>query len=193
MAITAWSAKVETSSTCFSVKGSTVLRPRKMTPIGCPDRRRGTPSRVRNPAAFCCSGNAYSGSARTSGICTALPSSSTRPTTLPRPGYIRTDSEALVHSGEKLYLVAWWWPPPSASSRVIAAISALQSFAADSVSVSRTGCRSNAERLMTLSTSAVAVCCCRDSRKSSVRACTSSNSRTFSMAITAWSAKVWSN
>ena len=43
---------------------------------------------------------------------------------------------------------------------------------------------------MTLSTSAVAVCCCRDSLRSSVRWRTSSNSRTFSIAITAWSAKV---
>ena len=42
---------------------------------------------------------------------------------------------------------------------------------------------------MTLSTSAVAVCCCSDSSVA-VRACTSSNSRTFSIAITAWSAKV---
>ena len=53
-----------------------------------------------------------------------------------------------------------------------------------------TVCRSKVERLMTLSTSAVAVCCCSDSRRSSVRARTSSNSRTFSIAITAWSAKV---
>ena len=43
---------------------------------------------------------------------------------------------------------------------------------------------------MTLSTSAVAVCCCSASESSSVRACTSSNSRTFSIAMTAWSAKV---
>ena len=43
---------------------------------------------------------------------------------------------------------------------------------------------------MILSTSAVAVCCCSASLSSSVRACTSSNSRTFSIAITAWSAKV---
>ena len=39
--------------------------------------------------------------------------------------------------------------------------------AADFESVSRTFCRSNAERLMTLSTSAVAVCCCSDSLRSS--------------------------
>ena len=43
---------------------------------------------------------------------------------------------------------------------------------------------------MILSTSAVAVCCCKDSDRSRVRACTSSNRRTFSIAITAWSAKV---
>ena len=41
-----------------------------------------------------------------------------------------------------------------------------------------------------LSTSDVAVCCSSDSVRSRVRACTSSNSRTFSIAITAWSAKV---
>ena len=46
-------------------------------------------------------------------------------------------------------------------------------------------------RLMVLSTSAVAVCCRSDLLSSRVRACTSSNSRTFSIAITAWSAKVF--
>ena len=53
--------------------------------------------------------------------------------------------------------------------------------AADSTSVSSTACRSNVERLMTLSTSAVAVCCCSDSRSSL-------SSRVFSMAMTAWAA-----
>ena len=43
---------------------------------------------------------------------------------------------------------------------------------------------------MTCSTSEVAVCCSSASDSSRVRACTSSNSRTFSIAITAWSAKV---
>ena len=42
--------------------------------------------------------------------------------------------------------------------------------------------RSNVERLMTLSTSAVAVCCCSDCRNSL-------SSRVFSMAMTAWAAK----
>ena len=50
---------------------------------------------------------------------------------------------------------------------------------ADSTSVSSTVCRSKVERLMTLSTSAVAVCCCSDSRSSL-------SSRVFSMAMTAW-------
>src|SRR5262245_30712308 len=45
---------------------------------------------------------------------------------------------------------------------------------------------------MTLSTWLVAVCCSSDSVSSRVRACTSSNSRVFSMAMTAWSAKVLS-
>ena len=42
-------------------------------------------------------------------------------------------------------------------------MSASHSRAADSTSVSSTACRSKVERLITLSTSAVAVCCCSDS------------------------------
>ena len=72
----------------------------------------------------------------------------------------------------------------------VAAGRVAQIDAPTATSVSRTACRSNAERLMTFSTSAVAVCCCSASVRSRVRACTSSNSRTFSIAITAWSAKV---
>src|SRR5262245_40503035 len=56
--------------------------------------------------------------------------------------------------------------------------------------VSNTGFSSPGERLMTPRTSDVAVCCSSDSVSSRVRACTSSNNRTFSIAITAWSAKV---
>src|SRR6266487_3163886 len=62
------------------------------------------------------------------------------------------------------------------------ALSASQRRAADPTSVSSTACKSNVDRLMTLSTSAVAVCCCSDSRSSLSR-------RTFSMAMTAWLAK----
>ena len=45
-------------------------------------------------------------------------------------------------------------------------VSASQSCAADSTSVSSTVCRSNVERLIVLSASAVAVCCWRDLRSS---------------------------
>ncbi len=51
-----------------------------------------------------------------------------------------------------------------------------------------TGCKSPGELEMTVKTSDVAVCCSSDSESSSLRFCTSSNSRTFSIAITAWSA-----
>jgi len=68
-------------------------------------------------------------------------------------------------------------------------MSASHKRAADSERVSSTLCRSNAERLMTLSTSAVAVCCCSDSVRSCVLACTSSNRRTCRSRSTAWSAK----
>ena len=44
---------------------------------------------------------------------------------------------------------------------------------------------SSGELEMTPSTSDVAVCCSKDSESSRVRACTSSNNRTFSIAITA--------
>ena len=45
---------------------------------------------------------------------------------------------------------------------------------------------------MTRRISPVAVCCSRDSVSSRFRASSSVNSRTFSMAMTAWSASVWS-
>jgi hypothetical protein len=63
---------------------------------------------------------------------------------------------------------------------------ASQSCAADSTSVFSTACKSKVERLMTFSMSAVAVCCCRDSRSSLSR-------RVFSMAMTAWAVKFWSS
>ena len=49
--------------------------------------------------------------------------------------------------------------------------------------ISNTGCASVVDLLMTVSTSAVAVCCSNAS-------CVSLNNRTFSMAITAWCANV---
>ena len=55
---------------------------------------------------------------------------------------------------------------------------------------SNTGSSSPGELEMTFSTSEVAVCCSSDSVRSSVRWRSSPSSRVFSMAITAWSAKV---
>jgi hypothetical protein len=49
--MTAWSAKVRTSSICRSVNGATRPRASKMTPMGSASRIRGTPSRVRCVAA----------------------------------------------------------------------------------------------------------------------------------------------
>jgi hypothetical protein len=60
----------------------------------------------------------------------------------------------------------------------------------DSTSASSTLCRSRAERLMTFKTSAVAVCCSGASYSSRLLACSASKRRVFSMAMTAWSAKV---
>ena len=59
--------------------------------------------------------------------------------------------------------------------------------------VSNTGWTSVGELLMTRRISLVAVCCSSASVRSAFRACSSVNSRAFSMAITAWSAKVSSS
>ncbi len=50
IAITAWSAKVATSSICLSVNGRTSARVSVNTPTGTPSRSIGTPSMVRNLA-----------------------------------------------------------------------------------------------------------------------------------------------
>ena len=112
----------------------------------------------------------------------------TRPVMVSRPGLIGLAFMKSMKAGVQ---------PDSACSRMTSPSrrqmmpsDAPHSDFADSVSVVRTDFRSNAERLMTFSTSAVAVCCCSDSLKSSVRARSSSNNRTFSMAMTACSAKL---
>ena len=58
---------------------------------------------------------------------------------------------------------------------------------------SKTGCTSVGERLITPRISPVAVCRSSASLNSALRACSSSNNRTFSTAITAWAAKVLSS
>jgi hypothetical protein len=78
----------------------------------------------------------------------------------------------------------------SPSERLILPNLASQSLIAFASMASNTGFSSPGEPDMTFSTSEVAVCCSSASVSSLVRACTSSNSRTFWIAITAWSAKV---
>ena len=47
MAMTAWSAKVLSSSTCVSVKSPGLVRATKITPVTCPSRTIGTPRQPR--------------------------------------------------------------------------------------------------------------------------------------------------
>ena len=72
-------------------------------------------------------------------------------------------------------------------------IFASQMLTAFASMVWKTGSSSPGEVEMTPSTSEVAVCCSNASLSSRVRACTSSNRRAVSIAITAWSAKVVTN
>src|SRR6202008_1028843 len=51
IAMTAWSAKVRTNSTCRSVNGSTRVRARVITPVTAPSRRSGPASMVGRPDA----------------------------------------------------------------------------------------------------------------------------------------------
>ena len=63
IAITAWDAKVSRSLIWLSVKGRTALRPKMITPIGVPSRKRGTPSMVWKPPCLVIPTMVYSGSA----------------------------------------------------------------------------------------------------------------------------------
>jgi hypothetical protein len=75
----------------------------------------------------------------------------------------------------------------------MAASVAPQKRAALSATTSMTGWRSVGELEMTRRISAVAVCCSRASVSSRFRASSSVNRRTFSIAITAWSANVFAS
>ena len=92
--------------------------------------------------------------------------------------------------------IAPWCAPTrsrSLSFRKIVASYASQSRAALRTIVSKTGCTSVGERLMTRRISLVAVCCSSVSVRSRLRASSSWKRRTFSMAMTAWSAKVFTS
>src|SRR6516162_7538169 len=96
MAMTAWSAKVLTSSICCSVKGSTRCRERLITPIGSASRISGTPSKVLVLATVNDSGTLYSWSDARSAICNARLSSSTRPVIESRPMTNRRASDGFL-------------------------------------------------------------------------------------------------
>jgi len=67
---------------------------------------------------------------------------------------------------------------------------ASQTRAALSSMVWKTGLNSPGDELMTRRTSDVAICCSSDSLRSSVRWRSSLSNRVFSMAMTAWAAKL---
>ena len=88
--------------------------------------------------------------------------------------------------------------PREATSRMdssctwkILASAAPHNRAAFSATASRTGWRSVGELEITRRISAVAVCCSRASVRSAFLVCSSVSSRAFSMAMAAWSAKVF--
>ena len=98
--------------------------------MGVPSRSSGTPSMVRMPPIFAASVNVNSGSARTSGICTALPSTTVRPVTVPRP----SGTGLCIHEFDQFGRIAvarQLLDKPVLWRRRIAAMSASHSRAAD--------------------------------------------------------------
>jgi hypothetical protein len=184
IAITAWSAKLRTSSIARWEKWPGSSRTSVNAPTTASSRNIGTPQRAREPA----SGNSYSGRSLTSGISSTMRDKSTRPATDPRPGVTSRPMMPRTTSGCGSTIARKRNTSPSRTQT--APPRAPLNLTAEAISVSSTVCKSNAERLMTFNTSAVAVCWRSDSSRSRVRACTSSNKRTFSIAMTAWSAKV---
>ena len=137
---------------------------------------------VRKPPSFMASVQVYSGSASAVGNMDRLAFENSTA----RSGYrVRAQSDwrsSAAGTARKTVWLAAQMEFLAARGDKCSVLSASQSWAANSTSVSSTACRSKVERLITLSTSAVAVCCCSDSRSSLSR-------RVFSMAMTAWSAK----
>ncbi len=98
-------------------------------------------------------------------------SSATRPTIVPRPGEMGCFPTKSSHSGDALpYAAARRNTFPSDLKMM--PWSARHSFVAFSIRVSRTGCRSDVDRLMTFKTSLMAVCCSSASLRSRVRSST---------------------
>ena len=97
MAMTAWSAKVVTSSICFSVNARTDLRCKVMTPIGVPSLIKGTPRKiVRVPLNFSPADRCIRDRPGYPRFVCSLPSIKARPTAVPRSVAGRVRREVLV-------------------------------------------------------------------------------------------------
>ena len=168
-------------------KGSD-LGPRltKMTPSGVPSRRSGVASIVRTVDPACLTRDTASGNsasaASMSSTWIVCRSHTTRPLTKPRlTGMGISDRHwAAQRSMPRHRAQVLPFQKPDRDIRRPA------DRAAFSTTASRTGWRSVGELEITRRISAVAVCC-------SSASFVSLNRRTFSIAITAWSAKVWSS
>ena len=169
---------------------------RRSTPIGLPSRSIGTARHAAEAAApSAASCVAYSGSASTSGMCDDARASGSRARRhVSRLGAHREDRR----SDRSM-------PPGSRSCERDQVDQLAVEREDDRRARRRTArsalarwCRTPAARrsaswLITRRISLVAVCCSSASVRSRLRASSSLNSRTFSIAITAWSAKVWSS
>ncbi len=157
-------------------------------PIGSPSRSMGTARAVRKPACTIALGS-YSGSSAMSTWTTARVRIA-RPVTVPRSGG-RGNTRRLASTASGV-LPCWatmWIRRPS--KRTTLPFTASHNRAALWAIASKTGWASVGEPEMARRISAVAVCCSSASVSSRFRASSSVNSRTFSIAITAWSAKVF--
>ena len=177
IAIAAWSAKVRSSAMCLSSKGCTSVRRTRIAPSARPSRSSGTASVVWWPCRRASSlPRGYSSCACCrSCTCTGWRSTMARPMTVLRSSGIgspvgpprspKTATPRIV----------------SPSRRMMSTNCASQILAARSATACSTGCTSVGEAEITCRISLVAVC-------RSSASCVSLNSRTFSIAITAWSA-----
>ena len=190
IAITAWSAKVSMRAIWLSVNARTSCRKMRITPSSSPARSMGI-ARVVRLGSISRARSVYSGSAWTSRMWTVRRSRAARALALWRPGAMGLSSRKVRSSGATFWTATTRSTRPS--KRVITARFASHSRIACSARVSNTGCRSKVERPITLSSSLVAVCCSSATRSSPLRSSSSLNRRTFSIAMTAWSAKVFSS
>ncbi len=184
MAIAAWSAKVMRSTSWTFGIGPGAAQPTTIAPSGRPSRIIGTPSMRRQPPLRA-NRLSYSGSAKTSVICTTAPVRMTLHESFEssgRIGYVLFITS--IPTGETFSLATKCSISPS--NRNTLAKRASQRRTALRAMQSNTGCTFDGELAMTLKISAVAVC-------RSSASLVSLNKRTFSIAITACSAKVFSN